>query len=321
MSKTINKVLKIFSIFIFSIVVLGMFIVVIYKNTLQVVDKSPVKSNQVLQSCSSFEGIVKPKYFIEVYANDKIYISVPNVKKTQIIKDKELFRFLSDNNFIDKSQLSVVSQNLDDINNININEKSQLLIKDKIYIDYITDKTMLNKGDLLLRYCYYDKNIYIESKVNKLLFKDIVNDEGEIKVNGYSSVKLKLIDYNEYLSYNEIYLENEKQKSNILGLFNTIKLNLIKNIECEYSVRKSALLIYGELSVGSTGKVIAIVEKDTILGKQNVLYEQQCEITAIGKYNVGIKITDYDNVFVTGVNNIVSLPTSKLKMCMRVRVK
>ncbi|QSX05885.1 hypothetical protein JYG23_14670 [Sedimentibacter sp. zth1] len=322
MNKLLEKFLKIFGIFILVIVVIGIFMLIVHNSTLypvQVYSESKITNvNQLYE----FNGVVKPKNYVEIYANRDLDLTDINVENTQIVEDKELFALKqSDDKVLDKSAFNVVSPNKgNDEECLIINENNKIQVNKKIYIDYISDTAQIKKGDMICRYCYYDENLCIEASVDKNLFNYMTDYQPDIKFKNNDTLLLEVVDYDEFPQYCDMFLEVKNAAINILVPFEEVNLNTYKEMKCDLVVNKEVLLPRGEIAINSSGVIYYVVEENTILGKQNVLIEQECEVCAINEYQIGLKF-DMHKAYSVQVKGVVAFPTSKLEDGMRVRIK
>ncbi|QSX04962.1 hypothetical protein JYG23_09695 [Sedimentibacter sp. zth1] len=325
MSNILKKVIKLFSIFILIIFSLGVFIMIINNNRLYVVEASRVKTNDIIKEVNEFTGVIGPKYYIDIYANDELSLENVYIKSAQIVEDKSLFKLVTANNIVDKNSITVKSENnneniKDDIENIQINQSGEFSVSNKVYIDYISENVQLKKGELICRYCYYDTNVYVEANVSSDVLNKVVNQRPKIQFKNNNILQLKMVDYNEFQDYGQVYFDVEGLSQSTMKLYSNVELEIVKDTQCDTIVPKTAFLSYEGIKEGASGVIYIIVEEKTILGKQNVLYEQSCEISTVGKNELGISIDNW-RVSPNDIKNVVKYPTSKLKMNMRVRVK
>lgn len=322
MNKLLEKILKIFGIFILVIVVIGIFILIIHNNMLYAIRMYSVGNLTDINRKYEFSGIVQPKYYVEIYANKDLELLDINIENTQIVEDEKLFTLQQLNSkILDKNFFDIVSPNKAyDEKCMIINDNNEVKVNKKIYIDYISDMKQIKKGEIICRYCYYDENLYVETQVDRELFDYINNSKSDIKFKDNDTLLLEIVDYNEFPTKADMYLEVINASINVLVPFEEVKLNTYEEIKCDLVLSKDVFLSRGEITMGSSGVIYYVVEENTILGKQNVLIKQECEVCAINEYQIGLKF-EIHKVNSRYVKGVVVLPTSKLEDGMRVRIK
>lgn len=321
MGKITEKILKAFGLFIIVIVLIGFFTLSIYRNTLCAVQCSSIGQEKTINSQYEFIGMVKPKNYIEIYAERDLTLVDTKIKNTQIVENEAMFTLQSkEGDVLDISAIKILSQNQEDVEYIVINDNNELQVSKKICIDYITESTDIRVGELIARYYYYEENLIIESRIDRNLFNYIKTNKPEMKFKGNVTLSLSIDDYDEFTQYCLLNLKIQNAPDVILTPFETVTLVTDEKVDCDLVVSKSLFLSRGQIELDCTGVIYYITEVDTVFGKQYALAEQECIICGINDYDIGLKIDD-KNSYSDMAKGVVFLPTTELKDGMKVRIK
>lgn len=322
MNKLLGKVLRGFGVFVFAIVIIGIFTLIIYNNTLYPVQISSYEEIKEIEHIYELNGTVTPKYFVEVYAQNDLTLENINIQNTQIVEEDNLFLIKSvDGTILDLNSLRLESPNSAyDLENLAVNDEKAIQTNKKIYIDYINENISIKKGDLILKYCYYDENLVVKSTINRDLYDYISQENPEIKFEGNKTLVLKIVDYEEFPNSFNVSLEVENALINVLVPFENVNMITTKKTECDLAVKKTLFLPNGQIALQSSGAIYYVIEEDTILGKQYVLVYQNGKIMGYNDTEVGLEF-EMLKAYSCNIKGIVAYPTSNLKDGMRVRIK
>ena len=209
-------------------------------------------------------------------------------------------------------------------NNFTIDSNGVCLVQEKIYIDYITNKSNISRDEVILRYrAYSNDNLEIKASVDKKTYDKLTKVGDKL----YYGAK-----YDDLTS--KAVLNNKKEFSNHYELFYAYqesdngRLNLNDNVTFKFEfddkytnvLPKTAILPIGKMDVGASCYVYIINTEESILGKIDVLEERLASIVALGDEKISIQFKE--NYF--NVNKdvyVVNYIDSTLKDGMRVKTR
>lgn len=223
-----------------------------------------------------------------------------------------------------------LSQFYDDIitisgdNNFAIDNEGNCTISQKIYVDYVTDKTSLRKDDIIMKYHIYSNDAFsIRAIVDSKTYKNLVKagDKvyyGENMINATSRAVLK-----ESKEFSKKYELSYEILPEDIGKF-TFNDNVVLTFSFEEGyanvIPKTAIVPIGKMAVGSSGYIYIINKEDSMLGNIDVLEEKRVTITAMGDETISI---EFDKNTFLGMRDIfiVNYIDSTFKNGMRVKTR
>ncbi len=277
---------------------------------------------------------------MEVYATKVYVIEGETVKKGQkiaVLGGEDLVNHLNENikNIKDKMKLitnikkdigdlygDVITLNSD--NKLIMDSYGNCIVSDRIYVDYITEKTTLRKGDIILKYHTYNNDaMSIKAVVDAKTYKNLkqIGDKIYYGANkGKMDVKAALDGVKEFSKSYELSYKYQEADVGRLNLSDNVIFSFIAEEKGTNVIPKTAIVPIGKIEVGSSGFVYIVNTEDSILGNIDVLEEKKVTITAVGDETVSI---EFDKNFFTGYRDIfiVNHIDSTLKDGMRVKTR
>ncbi len=277
---------------------------------------------------------------MEVYATKVYVIEGETVKKGQkiaVLGGEDLVNHLNENikNIKDKMKLitnikkdigdlygDVITLNSD--NKLIMDSYGNCIVSDRIYVDYITEKTTLRKGDIILKYHTYNNDaMSIKAVVDAKTYKNLkqIGDKIYYGANkGKMDVKAALDGVKEFSKSYELSYKYQEADVGRLNLSDNVIFSFIAEEKGTNVIPKTAIVPIGKIEVGSSGFVYIVNTEDSILGNIDVLEEKKVTITAVGDETISI---EFDKNFFTGYRDIfiVNHIDSTLKDGMRVKTR
>lgn len=277
---------------------------------------------------------------MDVYATNVYIIEGESVKKGQkiaVLGGEDLVNYLSENikNIKDKMKfISDLKKDMGDLygdiikintdNNFIMDNAGSCTISEKIYVEYITDKTSLREGDVILKYHRYNNDtLSIKSVIDAKTYKSLKSIGDKVYYGasiGKMDVKAVLDSVKEFSKSYELTFKYQESDVGRLNLNDNVIFSFIAEERRENVIPKTAIVPIGKIDVGTSGYVYIINTEDSILGNIDILDEKKVTITAVGDETVSF---EFEKDFFAGYKDIfiVNYIDSTLKDGMRVKTK
>ncbi len=216
----------------------------------------------------------------------------------------------------------VIYSNMDHKFTIDVN--GNCTVPEKVYIDYVTDKSAVRKDDVILRYRTYNtSNLGIKANVDIKTY-GMLKGVGDKLYYGknYSELTSKaVLEFTkEFSKYYELFYVYQESDIGKLLLNDSVTFKFEAEDKYTNVIPKTAIIPIGRIAVGASCYVYVINTEDSILGKIDVLDERKATITAVGDDKVSLEFEE--NYF--GGNRevyVVNYINSTLKDGMRVKTR
>ncbi len=213
----------------------------------------------------------------------------------------------------------------DDENKITVDSSGVYFLSDKVYIDYITDKKVVDEGETVIRYslCNTNEDLYMEAFLDREVYDNIFknkhslyfwkSDERKKESAGIQSVR-SFPDHNEL-----VFSLRDGIRENVY-ISDTVKFMAQSEEAYECVVEKTAVVPIGELKSGNYCYIYAVVTEESILGKVNYLKQGEYKILAVGDDTVAVEPARQGTAAMDRYTLIADYASSVLEDEMRVRV-
>ncbi len=274
----------------------------VYVTKLNVIEGSEVKKGQVIAVLGG-----------EDLAN-KITSDIKNIKSMM----KQISEIKEEMSEIYSDVIEITGES-----NFSMDSSGTCTVADKIYVDYVTEKETIRKGETIMVYRIYDSEAFvIKAVVDPETYARVSKAKDKVYYGKESSkieTKAILTAFKEYSKRYELFFMFSPEDK-------TVTLN--DNVYFSYSYEEqypnvvpvSTIVPIGKLQVGAQGYVYLINEEDSILGKIDVLEEKRVKIIALGDDKAAIEF-DKNTYLGMGEKRVVNYIDSTLKNGMRVRTK
>lgn len=215
--------------------------------------------------------------------------------------------------------------NEDSENRITVDNSGVYFLSDKVYIDYITDKKVVDEGETVIRYslCNTNADLYMEAYLDRDIYDDIFknkyslyfwkNDERKKESVGIQSVR-SFPDHTEL-----IFTLRDELRVNVY-ISDSIKFMTQSEEAYECVVEKTSVVPIGELESGNYCYIYTVVTEESILGQVNYLKQGEYKILAVGDNTVAVEPSQPGTAKIDRYTLIVNFASSVLEDEMRVRV-
>lgn len=210
-------------------------------------------------------------------------------------------------------------------NKITVDSSGVYFLSDKVYIDYITDKKVVDEGETVIRYsiCNTNADLYMEAYLDREVYEDIFknkyslyfwkNDEKKRESAGVQSVR-SFFDHNEL-----IFSLRDGLRENVY-ISDTVKFMAQSEEPYECMVDKTAVVPIGELKTGNYCYIYRVESEESILGQINYLKQGEYKILAVGDNTVAVEPAQQNTARIDRYTLIANYASSVLEDEMRVRV-
>ena len=310
------KLSKLFLGFLCVIIALGFLMLIVRDYSTPIVKVVSVSNGGAITKSFNLNGNVISKNVIEVKAPQRLKVNKVNVENSQIVD--------ANNPII---IFDTEGLNIEDTNDMKIKDDGIYKINRDIYVEYINDKDVIEQGEVVIKYYLHDEeNLEIVTKVDDYDLKALTHKNTRIYYykNYYSErAKTKLVDIKKFPDYNEVVFTLSKDSNEKVKINNNV--NIIVEIKEEYNafiVPITALIPIGDIKDYTSCYVYAVVEEDTMFGKQNRVILRDAYIYSVGASKAAIYIDNEDNKITDFKNfKIINYATAEIEDGTRVRIK
>lgn len=214
---------------------------------------------------------------------------------------------------------------IDDENKIIVDSSGTYFLTDKVYVDYITDKKVVDEGEIVVRYslCNSNADLYMEASLDRDVYDNIFknkyslyfwkSDERKKDSVGVQSVR-SFPDHNEL-----IFSLRDELRENVY-ISDSVKFMAQSEEAYECVVEKTAIVPIGEMKSGNYCYIYTVETEESILGQVKYLQQGEYKILAVGDNAVAIEPSQPNTLKIYRESLIVNYATSVLEDEMRVRV-
>ena len=296
-----------------------------------------LSSAAVIESYLKQDSINSPLFF----NNKDIYATEVNVSEGELVKKGQQIARLGGEDVVEElnlyiknvkdkfEKLSKVQKNIHNLysdiiksnidNNIRIDENGICSISEKIYIEYVTDKSTLRKDDVILRYRPYGpENLIIKTNIDEQTYIKANMPGNSIRYGGKSySFKAIKVDDKRFEDYYEVSFPiNEGDE---YDLNDEVRFEITLESFYGNAAPKTAIVPIGDIKVGAKCYVYIIAAEDTMFGDIEVIQQKTAFIQQVGEQVVQLRfIEDIDT---SGQVYLVNYINTILKDGMRVKRK
>ena len=215
--------------------------------------------------------------------------------------------------------------NEDGENKITVDSSGVYFLSDKVYIDYITDKKVVDEGETVIRYsiCNTNADLYMEAFLDREIYDNIFknkyslyfwkSDEKKRESVGVRSVR-------SFPDHNELIFSLRDELRENLYISDSVRFMAQSEEAYECVVDKTAVVPIGDLKAGNYCYIYTVETEQSILGQLNYLKQGEFEILAVGDTTVAVEPARQDTARIDSYSIIVNYASSILEDEMRVRV-
>lgn len=204
-------------------------------------------------------------------------------------------------------------------------EKGIYSLADKIYVDYITDKKILNLGDIVIKYSLYNSNrdMYIEAAMDRDTYDKVFSDKGAVYFWKNDEKKRNSVDVEslkEFSDHTEIVFPLRDELNEKINVSDNLEFLVQAEEKYTTVVDKTAIIPIGSLKEDNYCYLFLVETEDSILGKTQFIKSNKYKILAVGDTAVAIEPSDNQSRSIDRFSVIVNYASSILEDNMRVRV-
>lgn len=215
--------------------------------------------------------------------------------------------------------------NEDGENKITVDSSGVYFLSDKVFIDYITDKKIVDEGEIVIRYsicntnadlnmeAYLDRNIYDDIFKNKYSLYFWKSDERKKESVGIQEVR-SFPDHNEL-----VFSLRDELRENVY-ITDSVKFMAQSEEVYECVVEKTAVVPIGEMKSGNYCYIYTVETEESILGTVNYLKLGEYKMLAVGDNTVAVEPAQQNAARIDIDTLIVNYASSILEDRMRVRI-
>lgn len=315
-TKLLKKVSKMFLGFLCVFLVLGFLMLLVRDYSVPVVSAVNASNGGAITKTFRLTGNVVAHDMIEVKAPEKLYVKEIKAESSQIVSANTPIIVFDTEKPMDNVK-----------NNLQVSEDGVYRVNKDIYIEYINDKDVIEEGEVIIKYWIHDvDNLEIVTEVKDNVLYTLTSQNTKIYCykNYYNErVKVNISDIKKFPEYSRVYFSLNEKSNEKININNTA--NIVVESREEYStiiVPITALIPIGEIRDNTNCFVYAIIEEDTIFGKQARVILRDAYIYSVGSSRAAIYINN-DDTMITDYKQlkIVNYATSAIENGSRVRVK
>lgn len=216
----------------------------------------------------------------------------------------------------------IISSNVD--NGIRIDDIGSCYIAENVYIEYVTDKAIVGKNEVILKYRLCDeKKLAIKATIDKDMYNKMSSSTNTkityVDKNSSSVINVNKLDEKKFDDHYEILYELKNEGVYHYVYNDNITLNASTERYLSNVVPKTAIIPLGELKSGESCYVYVIDKEETMFEDIDIVRRKMASIGYVGNQVVQIRfyedMSSFDRISV--VNNINTV----LKDGMRVKIK
>ena len=250
--------------------------------------------------------------------------SLSSLRSENEMHDMNIVRLNDDIKSLQSELQYELKGNADEDYQLTVNQDGVYSLSDKVYVDYITDKNIINEGDTVIKYAVYNSNkdMCIEAVVDRKTSEKVFGENcllyfwksDEKKRNSITTESIR-----EFSDHSEIIFplnEELNEKVNVQD-----NLSVLAQAEEKFTtvVDKTAIVPIGDLKADNYCYMYLVEEEDSIMGKTQYLNQNKYKILAVGESTVAVE-PDTQSKNIDRYTVIVNFASSLLEDKMRVRV-
>lgn len=208
---------------------------------------------------------------------------------------------------------------------LEVNKDGTYNLAERIYVEYITDKKVVNEGETIIKYspCKGNEDMYLEAVLDRNTYEKALGakssfyfwKEDRNKRNAVSEETVK-----EFPDYVEIAFPLSDKTNEKFNLSDSAAF--VAQAEERYAtvVEKTAVIPIGDLREDNYCYVYLVETEDSIFGKEHVLSQNLYKILAVGDNTVALEPGNSGSRALNSYSIIVNYASSILEDKMNVRV-
>ncbi len=208
---------------------------------------------------------------------------------------------------------------------ISVDNSGAYFLPDKVYIEYITDKKVVEEGDIVLKYsvCNTNADLYMEAVMDRSVYNNIFSNKYSLYFWKDDEKKRETVvteSVRFFPDHSELIFALKDEPKENLYISDSVKFMAQSKEEYECVVDKTAVVPIGELKPDNDCYVYSVLTEESILGQVNHLKQGEYKILAVGESTVAIEPLSSNKEIIDKDSLIVNYASSVLEDDMRVRV-
>lgn len=213
----------------------------------------------------------------------------------------------------------------DSENKITVDSSGAYFLSDKVYIDYITDKKVVDEGETVIRYslCNTNADLYMEAVLDREVYDNIFKNKYSLyfwKIDDRKKESVGVQSVRSFPDHNELIFSLRDELRENVYISDTVKFMAQSEETYECVVAKTAVVPIGELKSGNYCYIYTVESEESILGQINYLRQGEYKILAAGDSTVAVEPVQQNTARIDRDSLIADYASSVLEDEMRVRV-
>jgi len=210
-------------------------------------------------------------------------------------------------------------------NKITVDSDGVYFLSDKVYIDYIIDKKIVEVGETVIRYsiCNTNADLYMEAYLDIDAYDDIFNKKHSVyfwKNDERKKESVSLKSVRSFPDHNELVFALRDELREKVYISDSVRFMVQSEENYECVVQKTAVVPIGEMKSGNYCYIYSVASEESILGQINNLKQGEYKILAVGDNTVAVEPSQPNTTRIDRNTIIANYASSVLENEMRVRI-
>ncbi len=210
-------------------------------------------------------------------------------------------------------------------NKITVDSDGDYFLSDKVYIDYIIDKKIVEVGETVIRYsiCNTNADLYMEAYLDIDAYDDIFNKKHSVyfwKNDERKKESVSLKSVRSFPDHNELVFALRDELREKVYISDSVRFMVQSEENYECVVQKTAVVPIGEMKSGNYCYIYSVASEESILGQINYLKQGEYKILAVGDNTVAVEPSQPNTTRIDRNTIIANYASSVLENEMRVRI-
>lgn len=210
-------------------------------------------------------------------------------------------------------------------NKITADSSGLYFLSNKVYIDYITDKKIVDEGEIVIRYsiCNTNADLYMEAYLDRDVYDDIFKNKYSLyfwKSDERKKESVGIQSVRSFPDHNELVFSLREELRENAYITDSVKFMAQSEEAYECVVEKTAVVPIGEIKSGNYCYIYTVETEESILGAVNYLKQGEYKMLAVGDNTVAVEPAQMNTTRIDRDTLIVNYASSILEDEMRVRV-
>lgn len=210
-------------------------------------------------------------------------------------------------------------------NKITVDSNGVYFLSDKVYIDYIIDKKVVEEGETVIRYsiCNTNADLYMEAYLDIDAYDDIFNKKHSVyfwKNDERKKESVSLKSVRSFPDHNELIFSLRDELREKVYISDSVRFMVQSEENYECVVQKTTVVPIGEMKSGNYCYIYSVASEESILGQINYLKQGEYKILAVGDNTVAVEPSQPNTTRIDRNTIIANYASSVLENEMRVRI-